>query len=173
MKRIALLFALATMLFIVGCGSNQLTRSGAKNILDKIAAQPVNSQFTLTQEEARRLQGNSFPDIKSARACLPDASDIRVAMGQFAMCRGFVPSGVTWQTPGVTVALDKPVAWTLLEVTGMTQGDGPNEMIVEYTWQYDFSQFPTGLQEALKQPPAPGKSLLRRYDDGWRFVKYV
>ena len=179
MRHTILSLSTVTILLLLSCGARQnLTPSSAKAILDKIAAQTTTSQIVLNLNQARRVQSlgptaNGSLDVATAKPCLPDASDARVRIGQYLFCQGTIPPEVTWQQPGVLIHLKRPIAWTLIEVTGIT--DAPNttnEKIVEYTWQYDLSPFPKEVQDALTYPPRPGKSLLRLYDNGWRFVAY-
>jgi hypothetical protein len=181
MKHIALLFPAILALVLVSCGPNQhLTRSEAKKIMDAVAAKSEVTQITLipgaavSPEQEQRLKAQAATIVslvKGARPCLPDPSDVRIATGQFAFCEGVSP-GVTWQRPGLLVTLNKPTTWSLVEVTGIADGQNANEKVVEYTWEYNFSQFPGKIPEVFKQAPRPGKALLRLYDDGWRFVKF-
>jgi len=160
---------------ISGCGWNhRLTRNGAKEILDKVAAQSSFTQIVLNREQAMSIATKraSEGDIRTSKACLPDASDVRVLFGQFVFCSALIPPGVTSQQPGLLVTFNKPYRWSLVEVTGMSDGQAPNEKNVEYTWEYVFPDFSQDLQSALKYTPRPGKALLRLYDDGWRFVSF-
>jgi hypothetical protein len=175
------LSAVSSVLLLTSCGwsqSKELTRSKAKEIIDKVASQPTITQIILTADQALRMQklGEKANDSFAAgswKVCLPDPSDVRIATGDFVLCQGAVPSEVTWQRPGVLVQLKKPTTWTLLEVTGISDApNAQNEKIVEYTWQYDISSFAKETKDALQFSPRPGKALLRLYDDGWRFVEF-
>jgi len=179
MKRIALLPLVITAILLTGCSRN-LTRDGAKEILDRNAAQSKLTQLVLTKEQMAGLmnkhlvthQGASN-ELKSVAPCVPDASDVRIATGRFVFCGVVpVPPVVTWQNPGLLLTLSKPFTWRVVEVTGITDGQNATDKHVEYTWDYVFSDFTQDFQDAMKETPRAGKSLLRLYDDGWRFVNH-
>jgi hypothetical protein len=63
--------------------------------------------------------------------------------------------------------------WSVIEITGITDGQSPNEKIVEDTWEFDYSSFPKEIGDVLKVPIRHGKAVIRLYDDGWRFVNFM
>jgi hypothetical protein len=171
------------LLVTSACNNKELTRSGAKEILDKVGAQSSITQVTISFKQvvqAVHLDKNSAQKLtnlltfKGGKACLPDPSDMRIATGQFVLCPGYIPPDVTWQRPGGIATLNKPITWSISEITGISDDSGsPNAKIVEYTWKYELPEYPKSVAEILNPtPPAKGKSLLRLYDDGWRFVDY-
>jgi len=173
MKPVSLVIFAAVMPLLLGCGPKSLSRNFAKGILDREAAKEAITELTIPQDRLSFLQHGGTPDIKIMRACIPDPADIRLAMNQFSLCKGSIPPGVTWRQPGVAVTLTKSVHWSVHEVTGISDGDNPNQKIVEYSWEFDFSQLSKQEQDGLTLPLQTGKSLLQLYDDGWRWVKYV
>ncbi len=164
---------LATVMCLLACASSQeLTRSQAKTLMEKKMSEGGITQITVVWNREQALKGIGGPDIAVARPCIPNATDVRVSLGQLALCQGFLPADVSWQHPGLLVILKKPIRRTLTEITGITGGDNTNEKIVEYSWQYDLSNLTQESQDELRQGPQVGKSLFRLYDDGWRFVEH-
>ena len=159
------------MLLLSSCGpSKELTRSKAKDILNKVVAEAKITRITLSPDNRPPANLKGGPDVTGMATCLPDRTDIRVGMG-FALCSVGMPE-ITWQRPGTLLVLNKPVTLTIVEVTGIADETNPKEKIVEYTWQYDLSPLTKQTQDAVKIVPHPGKALLRLYDDGWRFVDF-
>ncbi len=70
------------------------------------------------------------------------------------------------------ITIGKPITWKITEITGISDaGSSHTEKIVEFNWVYDFSAFPKETKEGFKCVYS-GKSLVRLYDDGWRFVEF-
>ena len=126
--------------------------------------------MSLAQSGGYQKASSSF-DMEAGKPCLPDSGDARLLTHQFVLCQGVVPPDVTWQQSGYLLPSKHPVKWILIEVTGITDS-AQNEKIVEYTWKWDSSPFPSEIQDVLRYSPRPGKSLFRLYDDGWRFVEF-
>jgi hypothetical protein len=174
MKR-TLFFMLAAGLSLASLSpltaGQELTRAQAKELVEKKMSEGGITQITVPWTRGREPRGVGGPDLASARPCIPNATDVRVALGQFALCQGFLPAGVSWQHPGLVVTLKKPIRRTLREITGITGGQNPNEKIVEYSWEYDLSNLTKETQDDLKEEIQSGSSVFRLYDDGWRFVE--
>lgn len=180
MKRISILATL--VLLLSNCGSSrQLTRGDAKKILDKVAAQTAITQITLNADQAKRLmslvsggyQASSSFDMEAGKPCLPDGDNARTVVSvthRFVLCQGVISPDVTWQQPGYLLPSKHAVKWVLIEVTGITDSV-QNEKIVEYTWEWDSSPFPSEIRDILRYSPSTGRALFRHYDDGWRFVE--
>lgn len=179
------LVAAFTILLLTGCHSSGFSRADAKRILNKNGVAPI-TLVTLSVPELTKLvklQGgritgipdHRFLDLSTSKQCVPGDTDIRVQMGQYVLCVAVVnPNEVTWQEPGYLVTLQKPIKWSIVEITGISESQNENvEKTVEYTWQYDFSAYPTDIQDAIRAPVSTGKALFHLYDDGWRFVRYV
>lgn len=172
-----------SVLFCVvsGCGPKKLSRGAAEDILNKVGIQQPIGQITVSFDQATKLanlhrdslvkENDPFPGVK---ACLPDAQDVRIATGKFAFCQGWIPPEVTWQHPGVLLTLSKPIGWKVIAVTGMSDdSQAHDDKTVEYTWQYDLSEFPSAVAQIINRTPPPsGKSEIKLYDDGWRFVSF-
>src|ERR1700730_13364193 len=173
-RKVRILFNLSVICLLSGCSSaQQLTRSGAKDILNKLAAaQPVNV-FTFNMDQAKKMMQSikqpSDADIfktvfamkNPAKSCIPDASDVRVATGQLILCPMPVPAGITWQSAGSVTELKTPMHWSVVEVTGITgPSDNSTDRSVEFTWSYDLSSFPKALRDMFTIPPSPGKALI-------------
>ena len=165
---------------LVCCHAAELTRAEAKKIIEKVRAEQSFPEISLSNEQSMKLfqLPNAGPLLdkvfvsEKSKPCLPDRSDMRLMSGQFVLCPKPVNPDITWQKPGGMFSLKTPIKSVIIEVTGITDAQsGPSDKIVEYTWQFDYSSFPKEVADALKLPPRTGKSLLRRYDDGWRFVE--
>jgi hypothetical protein len=194
--------SLACLLSISCHAASDLTRAQAKRAFDKIAAaDDPTTVLTFSTSQMQRLeklpkdtleqvftlvyappQGPfSFADLTNhpaqfvygGRWCLPDPGDMRLMSGNFIQCKEYVGIDIDWQHPGVLMVLKNPIKWTVVEVTGITEGETPSEKVVDVTWQYDLSSFPQVLQDAIKQPLLKGKILFKLYDDGWRFEKLI
>lgn len=132
---------------------------------------PPQGRSALEQLAASLTPSNaSYSD--GGQRCLPDASDARIMTGQFVQCTLPVSPDITWQRPGVVLALRTPVKQVIVEITGIADMSA-TEKIVEDTYKLDLSAFPKEIQDALKTPIFPGKALFRLYDDGWRFVQFM
>ena len=178
------LLMMVVLLALCGCGPKKLTRSLASDIMEKVASQPSIQQITVSRDqllklvsippEAFKALGPHVASAQSKKLCLPDAQDIRVITDQFEHCVGFIPPGVDWQHPGSVVKFTKSYGWKLKGITGISDDPhSPTDKIVEYTWEYNFDDLPKEAAAVLNPPnPYPGKSSLRLYDDGWRFVEY-
>jgi len=184
MRRIVMCFSVVAILAMASsCRSQKLTRDSAQEILGKIGAQRQVGQLTVSIDQLTALthlepqaidKVNEILNFNQGKPCVPDASDVRIAGGQFVLCQGYAPPEVTWQRPGVVLKLTKPIGWKVVEVTGIS--DDPHastDKIVEYTWRYDLTDFPNGVEDILNPKPSPtGKAAFRLYDDGWRFVEF-
>jgi hypothetical protein len=166
-------------LLATGCHASELTRAEAKNLLDKATAGLPISQITASLDQFQKL--SAIKDAKAifstvfvlekSRACLPDASDARLATGEFVVCPNPGPE-ITWQRPGLMLSLKAPTKVVVIGITGIADGQSQSERLVEYTWQFDLSSFPKEIEDILKLPTRTGKALFRRYDDGWRVVEF-
>jgi hypothetical protein len=194
--------SLACLLSISCHAASDLTRAQAKRAFDKIAAaDDPTTVLTFSTSQMQRLeklpkdtleqvftlvyappQGPfSFADptnhpaqfVDGGRWCLPDPSDMRLMSGNFIQCKEYAGVDIDWQHPGVLMVLKNPIRWTVVGVTGITEGDTPSQKIVDVTWQYDLSSFPQELQDVIKQPLLKGRILFKLYDDGWRFEKLI
>jgi hypothetical protein len=172
--------SVACLLLAASCYAADLSRPEAKKVLDKIGATSSATQVSFSSQQMQRI-GTLNDDVKrkyfnvdTAKRCLPDSSDVRIMTGQFVQCLDLVnPSEITWQNPGVLATVRIPIQWTIIEITGIAEGQNPNvEKTVEYTWQFDFSSYSRDVQNAIKPALNPGKALFRLYDDGWRFVEF-
>lgn len=178
--------ALVVLLIISGCHSQELSRNSAKDILNKTAAGSPATEITIGTDQMKKLMAYFSADPKDqvkdadkfdrdgSKPCLPDPSDMRIATGQAVQCSGYVPPDVTWQRPGFLLKLHKPLNWSVSEVTGISDDPkAPGDKIVEYTWRYDLSVFSKSMADVLTPAtPNQSKALMRKYDDGWRFVEF-
>jgi hypothetical protein len=138
-------------------------------VLQSAPPQSTNALMGLAQS----LSGPSAASFRDGgRMCLPDSSDQRIMMGQFVLCVNMLTPDITWQNPGIKLTLKTPLKLTLLEITGIAE-NSPTEKVVEDTWQYDFSSWPTEMKDAIKPAIYNGKAQFHLYDDGWRFEKFL
>ena len=177
-------YAVATVgvyCLLMSCHAAELTRAGAKTIIEKNGVEPF-TEFSISSQQGQKLFQipNSGPLLdkvfvsEKSKPCLPDKSDMRLASRQFALCsQESVTPDITWQNPGLLLSLKTPIKWVVIEITGIADTEKPSEKMVEYTWQFDFSSFPKEMADVLKLPVRAGKALFRRYDDGWRFVNVM
>ena len=166
---------------LMSCHASELTRAEARKIVEKVGAEQSFPEISLSSEQSQKLFQIKDADTvlskifvkEKTKMCLPDSSDMRLMSGQFVLCSKPVNPDITWQNPGIRCSLKTPIKSVIVEVTGITDAQGgPSDKIVEYTWQFDSSSFPKEVADTLKRSLRTGKALLRRYDDGWRFVEY-
>ena len=181
LKVVLILIGLGCVLS-AGCRSSDLTRSQAKRILDNVAAQQSFNEVTISAAELKKVlfikDGAPFFDMVQrggVNRCLPDSTDARLMMGEFVLCRNPITAdAIAPDQPAVLLRLKVPVKWYIVEVTGIAAAPGgPNDRVVEDTWQFDLASFPEEIRSSLKTAPLKGKALLRLYDDGWRFVQFM
>lgn len=176
--------ALVVLLLVLGCRSQELSRNGAKDILNRKAAGSPDTEMTISFDQANKLlfkidskdrdKAREAINFDDSKPCLPDPSDVRIMTGQSVVCTGYIPPEVTRQHPGVILKLRKPLNWSVFEVTGISDDSkAAGDKLVEYKWHYDLSGLPKSVAEILTPTiPHEAKALLRRYDDGWRFVEF-
>lgn len=188
MRRVLSCLSTLTFLAILSCRSSELTRGEAKRIIQKeLDRNPVKDitfrgetlltsaadekKLTKDQLDRRREASEKLFAWKTAKVCLPDQGDIRLAMGKYVLCSLPQNPSVDWQHPGMLVPLNAPIRRVVVEVTGITDAS-QSQRIVEDKWEYDFSSVPADMRELMNRLaacPRVGKAMLRLYDDGWRF----
>lgn len=198
MKTMFAALAIVACLLSVACQGSDLSRTKAKTLLEangawttvmsgrEVAAKEVNKvSFTYNQWEPitifwRDSKTNTASYMASSSECgtgylacenpagQPDNVDDRMRMAQYGGLGG---------VKGVVVTLKTPVKLVVIEVTGISEAqnhfggsEGPNVKAVEYTWRYDF---PKGFLPDGLLLPHEGKAIIQRFDDGWRFVKFM
>ena len=159
--------------------AQQLDRNAAKDMLNKLGSASSTSEFVLTPDQDQRL--HTLPkdlldalQIQSDNPCLLIAHDPRVRSHQFVVCNGLFPPGFDAHQPAFDLKLGKPFPWHVLTISFPDAApDNPDEQIIQYTWEYDFSSVPPQLQQVLSPAtPRSGRSLFRLEAGEWHWVAY-
>jgi hypothetical protein len=159
--------------------AQQLTEHDVRTTLDKLGQASAADDFTLTQAQADQLNALS-PDLRAAlqiqtdSPCVLNSRDPRVLHHQLVACKGLFPPGLGPQQPAHYYKFGHAFPWHVAVINLPTDpGDDPNEKLVQYTWEYDFSTLPAPVQQILKGPgPRPGMSLFRLQNGAWEWVAY-
>ena len=174
-----LLGLLLAVLLPVAVPAQQLDRNAARDMLNKLGAASSTSEFVLTPDQDQRL--HALPkdlldplQVQSDNPCLLIAHDPRVRSHQFVVCNGLFPPGLDPHQPAFDLKLGKPFPWHVLTISFPDAApDDPNEQIIQYTWEYDFSSLPQQLQQILSPAtPLSGRSLFRLDSGDWHWVAY-
>lgn len=156
-----------------------LTEHDVRTMLDKLGQGSATSDFTLTDAQQQQLnslspdQRNAL-DIQESSRCVLNPRDPRIGSHQFVVCKGLFPPGMNGQQPAWYVKLGHPYPWHVVVINLPSDpGADPNEKLVQYTWEYDFSGLPDAVQQILKgAAPRPGMSVFRLQNGAWQWVAY-
>jgi hypothetical protein len=167
------------LLLALHAPAQQLDRTAAQDMLNKLGGASATNEFVLSPDQDQRLHTLSKDlldalEIQSDSPCLLNAHDPRVRSHQFVVCNGLFPPGLNPQQPAFDLKLGKTFPWHTVSVTFPdTASDNPQEQVIQYTWEYDFSSLPPQLQQVLSpRTPRPGQSLFRLDGGNWRWVAY-
>jgi hypothetical protein len=172
---------LILMSVVLSCPAfaQQLTEHDVRTMLDKLGQASATDDFTLTQAQADQLNALSKDlrdslQIQTDSPCVLNPRDPRVLHHQFIACKGLFPPGMSPQETAHYFKFGHPFPWHVVVIDIPTDpGDDPNEKLVQYTWEYDFSGLPAPVQQILKgSGPRPGMSLFRLDNGTWQWVAY-
>jgi hypothetical protein len=167
------------LLLALHAPAQQLDRDAAKDMLNKLGAAAATSEFVLSPDQDQHLHTLTKDlldalQIQSDTPCLLMAHDPRVRSHEFVVCNGLFPPGLDPHQPAFDLKLGKPFAWHVLTISFPdATPDNPDEQIIQYTWEYDFSSLPSQLQQVLSPAtPRSGRSLFRLDAGTWSWVAY-
>jgi hypothetical protein len=159
--------------------AQQLAQSDAADMLNKLGHASAASEFVLSTDQDQQLHRLSKDlldtlQIQSESPCLLSARDPRVRSHQFVVCQGLFPPGLNPQQPAFDLKLGRTFPWHVVTVTIPDDApENPQEQLVQYTWEYDFTALPPQLQQILKPAaPRPGQSLFTRDGGAWHWSAY-
>ncbi|MGA8108721.1 MAG: hypothetical protein WBD46_17185 [Acidobacteriaceae bacterium] len=158
--------------------AQQLTEHEVRATLDKLGQGSATVDFTVTDAQDQQLNSLSAEVrgslVQTDSPCVLNPRDPRVLSHQFVVCKGLFPPGMGFRQSAHYVKLTHPCPWHVLVITIPTDpGDDPNQMLVQYTWEYDFSGLPPQVQQILKgSAPRPGMSLFRLDGGAWQWAGY-
>lgn len=178
-KAICILFLFLSAVLTYRAFGQQLTEHDVRAMLDKLGEASAASDFTLTQAQASQLSALSKDllaslQIQTDSPCVLNPGDSRVRSHQFVVCKGLFPPGMSSRDTGHYYRFGHAFPWHVVVITiPADSGDNPNERLVQYTWEYDFSSLPAEVQQILKgSGPRPGMSLFRFDGGSWQWVGY-
>jgi len=178
-KTICFLFLFLGLLFSHSLFAQQLTEHDVRSMLDKLGQASSTDQFTVTDAQAQALNNLSSDQraaaqIQTLSPCVLNPGDPRVASGQFVVCKGLFPPGMGPTQSAYYLKMAHPFPWHVVVINiPEDPGDNPNEKLVQYTWEYDFTGLPQPVQQILKgAAPRPGMSLFRLDGGAWQWVAY-
>lgn len=170
---VTLLVTILSLLPMVGCRSSELTRAKAKQILEALdefkTARPVT--ISLTPQEIQL--GSNLGLWRTSTNIYMGFTDL-----------DFTPFGKKFFTssqPGLAtgnlyVQTAAPHRAYIAEITGVTDaplsGGEHSVKQVEFTWNWDFTDFSENLRPLFKDHPLQARTVtMRLYDDGWRIAQ--
>jgi hypothetical protein len=160
-----------TLLVSSGCGSLNLTRSKAKEVIGQ-TYKSAKAKIQLTDDEFQRgIALHLWRGGKGTGGQMNGADLTAAGRKYFSEMHYQVYYDPQWT---VNSAEELPIH--VIEVTGITDAPGSpaggKAKKVEFSWEFDFGSYPSEVSELFKNhPKSTASCVIRLYDDGWRISK--
>jgi hypothetical protein len=160
---------------LIGCGSSELTRGKAEKIISASKAFSEANQHALYTLDGDDIEKGIRAGFWKKQPGFFGESLILTPAGQ----KLFATLGSQGFGQGIAVTTSALTKRRLVDITGITEapallsGGGTPDTVkaVEFTWLWDSNPFPGEVKAFFKDPKVgSATALLRRYDDGWRFM---
>jgi len=145
-------------------GSRELTRGKAKQLIEESDTfKPRQAKVRLTEEEVKSGLKSGYWQEQQTFLGMFGSVLVLTPQGH-ALFAGFEP-----QIQGRILDIRDPATMEVLQVTGITDVDGPDQKQVDFMWNWNFRDSRPEVQQFFQNYPAQrGQAIFKLYDDGWR-----